>query len=997
MIDVSTEFKTQTKKVKNQDIKLEICDGELTVKEIHMMPVHIFNALPVWKLRARRQIIAKELRYSFDGQLFKTIMKQIEISIKNAGDIKEKDVNFKYGLFIKNKYEYVNLGNYFIKDIEDSKKKNEMLVTGYDRMIRFMKIFKQSEIGLSYPCRLGKLTQRIGEICDVELYNTDFFNSDLEVSEDFFSKQDLTYRDILDKIAQLTLSTIFIKENRLYIKSVTNEVLERLDKSYVTDLVIKEKFGPLNALVLGRGDIEDNIEETDQKSIEQNGRCEIRFDENEFIEFQREKVIKEMFNQIKGLEYYAFEASDLGVLWLEPGDCIELGDREDNFYKSYYLKANITINTGIVSDSEAEMLEESNTEYKVTTKEEKRTLKVERLAKKNEGLIQDLTQETTENTEKLTKHEQTIESISDKVSHIEETTNAIEGNKTISLGNAVAGELIELHIYGNNDVFSSLKIGDDVVLSDDLYLIGDSIIVVTDSKGNSKEYELGITETLKQKDGIYDEYVLKDGKAQIIRRINIDGTIKAKETIEDLGAFSIELFDGTNTLSIKNYTAVLKAKFAIQNDMTNIYASKVEMNSAINQTAEQVDINVNKKLESYSKTTEMNAAIKLVSDNITSEVNKKVGKTEVGTYIQQNAEAVKLAWNQISEFIQMMIINNNASFAILDSNKKVLMSLDKTGQHFYKSDGTTIFGDMGVQKEDNDQYIAFSVFADYNQKLSNGMAWGIKTKSDNKFHPIFYIKNFEMAEKASDASYGELVLASCNILLDGISTGIIGGNIKMYADEVNSAIQFINTDTNTILLSISTQDLESGYAKIKLLDNISVYKNVGGTNSFRFGSGNNYTLIEDDGSISAYGGTIRFGITGREVSFDLYVKNMASIYGNLNVNGNVYANNISSDRRIKDNIKDCDVKALDIINKFQHKQFDKKDDGKHYNIGYIAQDMEQIDPNFVIKREKTDTLEERYYINELPIIATLSKAIQELSQQVKALQNEIKVLKEEKQ
>lgn len=997
MIDVSTEFKTQTKKVKNQDIKLEICDGELTVKEIHMMPVHIFNALPVWKLRARRQIIAKELRYSFDGQLFKTIMKQIEINIKNAGDIKEKDVNFKYGLFIKNKYEYVNLGNYFIKDIEDSKKKNEMLVTGYDRMIRFMKIFKQSEIGLSYPCRLGKLTQRIGEICDVELYNTDFFNSDLEVSEDFFSKQDLTYRDILDKIAQVTLSTIFIKENKLYIKSVTNEVLERLDKSYVTDLVIKEKFGPLNALVLGRGDIEDNIEETDQKSIEQNGRCEIRFDENEFIGFQREKVIKEMFNQIKGLEYYAFEASDLGVLWLEPGDCIELGDREDNFYKSYYLKANITINTGIVSDSEAEMLEESNTEYKVTTKEEKRTLKVERLAKKNEGLIQDLTQETTENTEKLTKHEQTIDSISDKVSHIEETTNTIEGNKTIQLGNAIAGELIELHIYGNNDVFSYLTISDDVVLSDDLYLLGDSIVVVKDSKGNSKEYELGITEPLRQKDDVYDEYVLKDGKAKIIRRINDDGQFKANEEIEDLGTFSIELSTGTNTISIKNYTASLKAKFAIQNDMTNIYASKVEMNSAINQTAEQVDINVNKKLKSYSKTTEMNTAIKLVSDNITSEVNKKVGKTEVGTYIQQNVDAVKLAWNQISEFIQMMIINNNASFAILDSNKKVLMALDKTGQHFYKSDGTTIFGDMGVQKEDNDQYIAFSVLADYNQKLSNGMAWGIKTKSDNKFHPIFYIKNFEMAEKDSDSSYGELVLSSCNILLDGISTGIIGGNIKMYADEVNSAIQFINTDTNTILLSISTQDLESGYAKIKLLDNISFYKNVGGTNSFRLGSGNNYTLIEDDGSISAYGGTIRFGITGREVSFDLYVKNMASIYGNLNVNGNVYANNISSDRRIKDNIKDCDIKALNIINKIQHKQFDKKDDGKHYNIGYIAQDMEEIDPNFIIKREKTDTLEERYYINELPIIATLSKAIQELSQQVKALQNEVKVLKEEKQ
>lgn len=712
--------------------------------------------------------------------------------------------------------------------------------------------------------------------------------------------------------------------------------------------------------------------------------------ENLFI--SEEDDIKKIYDAVKDLDFYSFE----GTTIINPA--VDIGDIINIDGKKVIYQGEMTLNKRFIADIKSKIAIKQKQDT-TTRKQSQQVInrKIQSQIDEENLKLTQLAKETTENTEKLTKHEQTIDSISDKVSNIEETTNVIEGNKTISLGNAVAGELIELHIYGNNDVFSSLKISDDVVLSDDLYLLGDSIIVVTDSKGNSKEYELGIEDVLRQKEDVYDEYVLKDGKAQIIRRINEDGTIKAKEAIENLGAFSIELFNGTNILSIKNYTASLKAKFAIQNDMTNIYASKVEMNSAINQTAEQVDINVNKKLESYSKTTEMNAAIKLVSDNITSEVNKKVGKTEVGTYIQQNAEAVKLAWNQISEFIQMMIINNNASFAILDSNKKVLMSLDKTGQHFYKSDGTTIFGDMGVQKEDNDQYIAFSVFADYNQKLSNGMAWGIKTKSDNKFHPIFYIKNFEMAEKASDASYGELVLASCNILLDGISTGIIGGNIKMYADEVNSAIQFINTDTNTILLSISTQDLESGYAKIKLLDNISVYKNVGGTNSFRFGSGNNYTLIEDDGSISAYGGTIRFGITGREVSFDLYVKNMASIYGNLNVNGNVYANNISSDRRIKDNIKDCDVKALDIINKFQHKQFDKKDDGKHYNIGYIAQDMEQIDPNFVIKREKTDTLEERYYINELPIIATLSKAIQELSQQVKALQNEIKVLKEEKQ
>ena len=758
-----------------------------------------------------------------------------------------------------------------------------------------------------------------------------------------------------------------------------------------------KNIGPINSIVLARAGESDKIYKKDQNSIDKNGLCELMISENQFMNFNdRVDYLQELSDKLFGVEYYLNDFVSTGIMYYDLLDMYNI----EIFGKTYnclMLNDEQNITQGLEENIHTDRPETSETDYKKADTTDRKINQTYLIVDKQNQKIEGVISQIGDRSEKTTTITADIDGLNSKVSNIEETTNVIEGNKTISLGNAVAGELIELHIYGNNDVFSSLKISDDVVLSDDLYLLGDSIIVVTDSKENSKEYELGIEDVLRQKEDVYDEYVLKDGKAQIIRRINEDGTIKAKETIENLGAFSIELFNGTNILSIKNYTASLKAKFAIQNDMTNIYASKVEMNSAIEQTAEQVDINVNKKLESYSKTTEMNTAIKLVSDNITSEVNKKVGKTEVGTYIQQNAEAVKLAWNQISEFIQMMIINNNASFAILDSNKKVLMALDKTGQHFYKSDGTTIFGDMGVQKEDNDQYIAFSVLADYNQKLSNGMAWGIKTKSDNKFHPIFYIKNFEMAEKASDASYGELVLASCNILLDGISTGIIGGNIKMYADEVNSAIQFINTDTNTILFSISTQDLETGYSKVKILDNLSIYKNVGGTNSFKFGSGNNYTLLEDDGSISAYGGTIRFGITGQEVSFNLYVKNMASIYGNLNVNGNVYANNISSDRRIKDNIKDCDVKALDIINKFQHKQFDKKDDGKHYNIGYIAQDMEQIDPNFVIKREKTDTLEERYYINELPIIATLSKAIQELSQQVKALQNEIKVLKEEKQ
>ena len=634
MINVSDSFKLKTKKIKHQHIKLGILGGELTVKEVNFMTVKQFNALPVWLLRKRKEVIAKELRYSFEGSLFKTIMKQIEITVKNAGELKDKNVNFQYGLYVNNDYEYIDLGDYYIKDIEDDKGKKELVVTGYDKMINFMKTFKQSDLQLTYPCTMLALIQKMCEVCGVELYSTDFFHADLQVDEDYFTAQELTYRDVLEKVAQSTLTTIFIKDNKLYLHKLANISVEKLDTSFLSGLTIKEKFGPLNALVLGRGSVEDNIEAKDDTSIAKNGRCEIRFDENEFVEYQREQVINKMFEQIKGLEYYAFESSDLGVMWLEPCDLIELEDSENNIYQTIYLKANITINTGISSDIEADIPEETNTKYKVTTKEEKKTLKVERLAKKNEGLIQDLVQETTETGNKLTKVEQTVDGITQRVESIQNLTQTVEGVKTITLANCVEGDLLELHIYGNNNVFKYLYPSDTLFPSDTLYPYGDSRIVVTDENNNSTTYELGVTDTLRKNGDICDEYILEGGKAKVIRRINKDGTIKSTETIENLGEYSIRLKNGTNKISIKNYTATIKAKYAIQNDYTEIFSTKVETKTAIEQTAEDIDISVNKKLENYSTTTEMNSAINLKENEINQKVEKKVDEeTITGAYL----------------------------------------------------------------------------------------------------------------------------------------------------------------------------------------------------------------------------------------------------------------------------------------------------------------------------------------------------------------------------
>ena len=161
-------------------------------------------------------------------------------------------------------------------------------------------------------------------------------------------------------------------------------------------------------------------------------------------------------------------------------------------------------------------------------------------------------------------------------------------------------------------------------------------------------FDLGIEEVLRQRGDTRDEYILKNGQAQIIRRINKDGTIKDNETTEDLGEFHILLPKGNNTLEIKDFSASIYVKWAVQNEYTDIFATKAEMNSNIEQSSQQITLSVDKKLENYSTTIEMNSAITQTAESINSEVRKKVGEDEVISKINQSAEQIQIESNKIS-------------------------------------------------------------------------------------------------------------------------------------------------------------------------------------------------------------------------------------------------------------------------------------------------------------------------------------------------------------
>lgn len=654
--------------------------------------------------------------------------------------------------------------------------------------------------------------------------------------------------------------------------------------------------------------------------------------ENMFITDQEQ--IDNIYNSLKDMEIYSFEGDTIIDPALDLGDILIIDDKKVIYQGSCQY-------SGRWIASISSQIQSKNKEETTVKKTSQKTInrRVESRIEQAEGKITQLVEESTEQGKKITEVEQTVDGISQRVESFEDFTKEKTQNENIFLDDVAEGEgyLLKFVIYGNTEKFTTKDI--TIAVSKASRGYGDDIVLLSED-GQELLTEDGQTFTIGQ--GAYyikslkitlDDYlrnITKDGKEYFdTLEIEQNGTIKVVRRIgvnEQGGIFLLE----------KETENILEEKIVLPSLDTKTYYFIKEI-EGLNYYAQYIIEN------EYSKTF--------------------LTKLELGTKIEQNAEAVRIAWNQISDFIQMMIIDNNASFAILDKDNKVMMSLDKEGQHFY--DEETVFGEMGIQTVDKNQFIAFSVEGEYESNISNGMAWGITTKSDNKFYPILYIKNFSIGSKNSDGGYGELVLNSCDIVLSGFGTGILSGNIKIYGDPGGETLYFYDVSKNHTLMMI-TADSGADYG-ITILDKIKFYANQAGSNTFKVGDSNNYAILTDDGTIGAS--------------------------GNIVTSGNMYANEFISDKRVKDNIEDSKVSALDIIKKIKHRQFDKKTDNKHYDIGYVAQEMEKIDPNFVLIRPKTDNFEEMYYINQLPIVATLSKAIQEQQEQIEQLKAEIKSLK----
>jgi hypothetical protein len=109
----------------------------------------------------------------------------------------------------------------------------------------------------------------------------------------------------------------------------------------------------------------------------------------------------------------------------------------------------------------------------------------------------------------------------------------------------------------------------------------------------------------------------------------------------------------------------------------------------------------------------------------------------------------------------------------------------------------------------------------------------------------------------------------------------------------------------------------------------------------------------------------------------------------------IYSNLATSDIRLKENIENSETDALETVNRMKVRQFDWKErmGGWHQDIGFVADELEEIDPNLALGGGYDENGEmDIKQINSQYLLNYAIKAIQELSAKVDEQEKRIKEL-----
>ena len=403
-----------------------------------------------------------EMRYYFDGALYRSVMRCLEVKL--IGNQTEKarkgyflgeiglTLTHPEGDSIKIKY-----GSFCIaEEPEYDAAQNLTSIIAYDGLYPSMQpydislwkqgitlkeflvaILKQCEI--PYDADSLSLMANADKVITSEKY-LDIENDSTEAA--------YTYRDILDEIAKASGVTFAFKNSlggnptKLYAIKPTESGYV-IDESNLRSVTIGAKYGPVKGVVLSREPQEDNVYYPSNLSDSQTA---VKISNVELIEDSsndeyRKQFAKGIYDNVTGTEYYLYDLDSFGIGFLNFGDIFTLkvcertggmiGDEKE--YKTIFMRTDMTVSQGVKEKSKLEAPQATSTDYSAAESASDKLLKKAMI--KVDKQEQRITALVKESDDKYSEFTQTINGI--KV-EIVDTKNDLEAKITATASAATS-------------------------------------------------------------------------------------------------------------------------------------------------------------------------------------------------------------------------------------------------------------------------------------------------------------------------------------------------------------------------------------------------------------------------------------------------------------------------------------------------------------------------------------------------------------------------------
>lgn len=402
------------------------------------------------------------------------------------------------------------------------------------------------------------------------------------------------------------------------------------------------------------------------------------------------------------------------------------------------------------------------------------------------------------------------------------------------------------------------------------------------------------------------------------------------------GLIKIYLPHEYNGTTYGYYTTIHWAKIEKGNKATDWTPAPEEM--ATEKSLAELKIEVDKISASVTDPdTGYGSQLSVLQDQISACVTESELK---GTQLTINSESVRLAWNNCSDYIKLANGTINIYKSTTTNDANLLMKLSSSGLNLYNNGSSKLL--MQLNKDAMNFY-------DCNEQSSKLVTSfnkdGIDTYNSDG--------SLVMTQRRNGMwyyYYGSPV--------GGMRATIDGDTAKRGVD--------IGIDYGSQYISWSHENRDGTWSSVLRYrwDKVSYPNNIPDLDIFAAARAYKGLYVSSNTTLQVYSGV--------DVDF----------FSDINMNNKQILNSSfgpTSDARLKTNIRNCSIDALDIINRIEMKEFDWIKTGDHEDIGMIAQQLQSIEPNFVGEDKSNNG---QLFIKYDKIIPYLIKAVKELSNYV---------------